>query len=261
MAAPSQSRRAPQKTGIYVYGIFPGDIELTAQRTGVGDPPAPLRVVRSGDLAALVSEVDLARSLGSPEDLMAHERILDSSAADMPVLPMRFGAVLASEDAVASELLDEHHDEFAAVLGELDGRAEYVVKGRYVEQAVLEAVLSETPKAARLRERIRGLDADATRDARIQLGEIISQAITSKRADDTRVLGDEMAGHCVASLVREPTHEWDAVHVAFLVDTGQEEELAQVFDGLASAWAGRVELRLIGPMAAYDFVGTTHPGG
>lgn len=261
MAAPSQSRRAPQKTGIYVYGIFPGDIELAARRTGVGDPPAPLRVVRSGDLAALISEVDLARSLGSPEDLMAHESILDSSAADMPVLPMRFGAVLTSEDAVATELLDEHHDEFAAALGELDGRAEYVVKGRYVEPSVLEAVLSENPEAARLRARIRGADADATRDARIRLGEIIGQAITGKRVEDTRVLGDEMAGHCVASLVREPTHEWDAVHVAFLVDTRQEEELAQVFDGLAGTWAGRVELRLIGPMAAYDFVSTTDPGG
>jgi hypothetical protein len=261
MAAPSQSRHALQKTGIYVYGIFPGDIELTEQRTGVGDPPAPLRVVRSGDLAALVSEVDLARSLGSPEDLMAHESILDSSAADMPVLPMRFGAVLASEDAVASELLDEHHDEFAAGLGELDGRAEFVVKGRYVARAVLEAVLSENPQAARLREQIRGADADATRDARIRLGEIIGQAVASKRAEDTQVLGDQMAGHCVASLVREPTHEWDAVHVAFLVDTGQEEELAQLVDGLAGTWAGRVELRLIGPMAAYDFVSTTDPGG
>jgi hypothetical protein len=264
MAAPSQPRqasRAPQDTGIYVYGIFPGDIELASERTGVGDPPAPLRVVRSGDLAALVSEVDLTRSLGSPEDLMAHEGILDSSAVDMPVLPMRFGAVLASEDAVVSELLDEHHDEFAAALGELDGRAEYVIKGRYVEQAVLETVLSENPQAARLREQIRGADADATRDARMQLGEIISQAINGKREEDTRVLGGQMAGCCVASLVREPTHEWDAVHVAFLVDAGQEKELAQVIDGLARAWAGRVELRLLGPMAAYDFVGSTQPGG
>jgi hypothetical protein len=264
MAARSRSQpasRAPQKTGIYVYGIFPKDIEPAAERTGVGDPPAPLRVVRSGKLAALVSEVDLTRSLGSPEDLMAHESILDSSAADMPVLPMRFGAVLASEDAVARELLDEHQDEFAAVLGELDGRAEYVVKGRYVEQAVLEAVLSENPQAARLRKQIRGADADATRDARIQLGEIIGQALAGKRAEDTRLLGDQVAGHCVASLVREPTHEWDAVHVALLLDTSQEQELAKVIDGLASTWAGRVELRLIGPMAAYDFVSTTDPGG
>jgi hypothetical protein len=70
-----------------------------------------------------------------------------------------------------------------------------------------------------------------------------------------------MAEQCVASLVREPTHEQDAVHVAFLVDTGHEEDLDQVIEGLAKTWAGRVELRLLGPMAAYDFVATTQPGG
>jgi hypothetical protein len=264
MAAPSQTSRTTggqRQTGIYVYGIFPADIDVTRQEKGVGDPPGPLQVVRTGDLAALVSEVDLARPLGSPEDLRTHKDLLDSSAADMPVLPMRFGAVLASEDAVARELLEEHHDEFAQALSDMEGLAEYVVKGRYVEQAILDEVLSENGRAARLRDKIHGADADATRDARIQLGEIISDAITAKREADTRVLGEQMAGHCVASLVREPTHERDAVHVAFLLEARQEKDLERVTEGLAKTWAGRVEFRLLGPMAAYDFVGTTEPGG
>jgi hypothetical protein len=264
MAAASPSPRTSgvqQPAGIYVYGIFPADIDVTAQEKGVGDPPGPLRVVRCGEVAALVSEVDLARPLGSPEDLRAHKDLLDSSAATMPVLPMRFGGVLASEDGVARELLNAHHDEFAQALSELDGLAEYVVKGRYVEQVVLEKVLSGSRQAARLRDEIRGAEADATRDARIQLGGIISDAIAAMREEDTHVLGDQMADHCVASMVREPTHERDAVHVAFLLDATQEEHLAQVIEGLARTWAGRVEFRLLGPMAAYDFVAATEPGG
>jgi Gas vesicle synthesis protein GvpL/GvpF len=263
MARPSHSQGSgsEQLTGIYVYGIFPGDIEVTSDRTGVGDPPGQVRIVRSGDLAALVSDVNLSRPLGSPEDLRAHKDILDLSAAELPVLPMRFGAVLDSEDAVARELLDAHHDEFVGALEELDGRAEYVVKGRYVEEAILQEVLSESRQAALLREQIRGQDADATRGARIQLGELISEAITAKRAEDTRALGVRMAEHCVASLVRDPTHERDAVHVAFLLDTGQEKELDKVAEDLARTWDGRVELRVLGPMAAYDFAGTTEPGG
>jgi Gas vesicle synthesis protein GvpL/GvpF len=264
MAAPSRSPRTSDgqpQTGIYVYGIFPADINVTADQKGVGDPPGSLRVVRSGDLAALVSEVDLTRPLGSPEDLRTHKDLLDSSAAAMPVLPLRFGAVLPSEEAVARELLEDHHDEFAQALSELDGLAEYVVKGRYVEQAVLDEVLSENRQAAQLRDKIRGKDADATRDARIQLGEIINDAVAAKREQDTRAVGEQMAGHCVASLVREPTHERDAVHIAFLVDASQEKDLEQIIEGLAETWAGRVGFRLLGPMASYDFVGTTQPGG
>jgi Gas vesicle synthesis protein GvpL/GvpF len=248
-----------RETGIYVYGILPADVEMTSEVPGVGDPPGQVRVVRSGGLAALVSEVDLAGQLGSPDDLMAHEEILDATAADVPVLPLRFGAVLTSEDAVADDLLAANHDEFAAALHELEDRAQYTVKGRYVEQAILDEVLSESKRAARLRDKIRGKDADATREERIQLGEIINEAVTAKRTEDTRALGDAMEGHCVASVVREPTHELDAVHVAFLVDADQERELEQAIENLARDWQGRIKVRLLGPMAAYDFVGTAQP--
>jgi Gas vesicle synthesis protein GvpL/GvpF len=256
MASSSDQQRA-----CYVYGILPEDIELSSDMTGVGDPPGRLRVVRSDDLAALVSDVDPARPLGSPEDLRAHKEILDASAAEVPVLPLRFGAVLASEDAVTRELLQPFHDEFSAALDQLDGLAEYVVKGRYVESGILDEVLSENPRAERLREELRGKDPNATRDLRIQLGELISDAVSAKREKDTRTLQDAMADHCAASFVREPTHEDDAVHVAFLVETGQEKEMEKVVEDLAREWEGRVELRVLGPMAAYDFVGTTQPGG
>jgi hypothetical protein len=236
-------------------------VELADEMPGVGDPPGQIRVVRSDGLAALVSEVDLSRELGSPDDLIAHKDILDASAAELPVLPLRFGAVLTSEDAVAEELLDANHDEFADALDELDGRAQFVVKGRYVEDVILGEILSENKQAARLAEKIHGKDSDATRDARIQLGEMINEAVAAKREQDTRALGDAMKGHCVASIVRDPTHELDAVHVAFLVDSGQESDMEAALEELAGAWDGRIEMRLLGPMAAYDFVGTAAPEG
>jgi hypothetical protein len=256
MASSSDQQRA-----CYVYGILPEDIELSSGMTGVGDPPGPLRVVRSDGLAALVSDVDPARPLGSADDLRAHKEILDASAAEVPVLPLRFGAVLASDDAVTKELLEPFHDEFSAALDQLDGLAEYVVKGRYAAPRILEEVLSENPPTQRLREEIRDKDPDATREVRIELGEFIFDAISAKRDQDTRALQHAMADHCAASFVREPTHDDDAVHMAFLVDAGQEQDMDKAVEDLARKWAGRVELSVLGPMAAYDFVGTTQPGG
>ena len=87
-------------TGVYVYGILPGDIEIEPGAPGVGDPPGEVRAVRYRELTALVSDVNLDRPLGRAEDLFTHEELLDASAADVPVLPLRFGAVLASDNAV-----------------------------------------------------------------------------------------------------------------------------------------------------------------
>jgi hypothetical protein len=240
-----------------VYGILPGDVELNSEIDGVGNPPGEVRLVRSGDLAALVSEVDLLGPLGTPEDLQAHEQILDSIVTGSPVLPLRFGAVLTSEDAVIEELLEPHQDDFAAALEELEGRVEYLVKGRYVERAILAEILSEDSEAAQLRDQIRGADPDATRDLRIRLGELINNAVAAKREEDTRLLLSAMKDHCEASFVRDPTHELDAVNVAFLVDTNQADELDRVAEDLGNRWKGRVQLRVLGPMAPYDFVGGT----
>jgi hypothetical protein len=252
----SRAASSQQETGIYIYGVLPADVQVTGEMTGVGDPPGQIRVVHADGLAALVSDVDVGKPLGSPEDLTAHQRVLDATAAEVPVLPARFGAVLASEDEVIEDLLAANRDEFAESLAELDGLAQYVVKGRYVEKEILAEVLSENTQAAQLRDELRGADPDATRNIRIELGEIINEAVTAKRQQDTRALGEAMEGHCVASSVREPTHELDATYVAFLVENGREDEVVRVAEELASDWEGRIELRLLGPMAAYDFAGT-----
>lgn len=270
MPAQSAAPQSPQRgsghepapaDASYVYGIFTADIKLNADLAGVGDPPGELRIVRGDSLAALVSTVHLDRPLGTPDDLRAHQQILDACAAEVPVLPIRFGAVLSDDDAVATELLQANHDDFAAALRELEGTVQYAVKGRYDEGTVLGKVLADNRQAAQLREQIRDADPDATRELRIQLGEIVGKCIAAFREADTRVLGKRMEGRCVASAVREPSHELDAVNVAFLLESGRDRELRDVIDGLAREWQGRVELRLLGPMAAYDFVGSPAGGG
>jgi hypothetical protein len=260
MAAKTRDKKEQgTQQAVYVYGILPGDIELEPGTTGVGDPPGEVRVVRNGDLAALVSDVDLDKPLGRPDDLYAHEELLDAIAGDVPVLPLRFGAVVSSDEAVADELLGAHNDEFASALEQLEGHAEYVVRGRYVEDAILREVLEEDPRAGELRDQLKGADEDATRDLRMQLGEIVSNAIEAKREQDARALGDAVADHVAASVTRSPTDDLDAVHAGFLVDLDAARGLEKAVDRLARNWDGRIELQLRGPLAAYDFVGTTTP--
>jgi Gas vesicle synthesis protein GvpL/GvpF len=255
MTAQAQDRQ----TVVYVYGILPGDVEVEPGAAGVGDPPGEVRVVRHRGLAALVSDIEPDQPLGRPEELIAHEELLDATAADVPVLPLRFGAVVTNDDAVAEQLLGAHYDEFSAALRQLEGHAEYVVKGRYVEDAMLREVLAEDPQAAQLADQITGADPDATRQLRMQLGEIINNAVAAKREQDTRAVGDAVTRLAAASVVRPPTHELDAVYTALLVESSAAPDLEQAVQRLASDWDGRVELRLIGPMAAYDFVGTANP--
>jgi len=253
------SEDTKQQTVTYVYGILPADIEADPEARGVGGKP--ISVVRHGDIAALVSELTADQPLGKPEDLQTHAHLLDAAAAQAPVLPLRFGAVLTSPEAVADELLAANHDEFLAALRELEGHAEYVIRGRYDEKAILSEVLAENADAAQLREQIRGKPEDATRNERIMLGELIHNAIAAKREADTRKLVEALDSLGLTVNVREPTHEEDAVHVACLAETAKQAELEDAVGEFALQWEGRVNVRLMGPLAPYDFVVTQRPQG
>ncbi|MGW7481558.1 GvpL/GvpF family gas vesicle protein [Nonomuraea muscovyensis] len=253
-------RARPQRVGTYLYGIVPADVEVAEDARGVGDPPAPVTLLRHGEVGALVSDLTGKGPLGTPNDLLAHERLLDATAAEVPVLPIRFGAVVTGPDEIVAELLTPFHDEFLSALKQLEGRAEYVVKGRYDERTVLAEVLEENPEVARLRDQIREQPEEVTRDARIQIGEIVSAAITAKREADTQAAHDALAPLSVMVAVREPTHEQDAVHLALLVETERQGELEEAVKELAGQWAGRVTMRLLGPLAPYDFVVTPAAG-
>ncbi|MBY8857172.1 GvpL/GvpF family gas vesicle protein [Nocardia sp. CA2R105] len=252
---------ATESTAVYVYGIVPADVEPEPHATGVGDPPGEVAVVRHGQIAALVSPLESGRPLGTPEDLTAHEELLDGSVTVTPVLPLRFGAVMTDTDAVENELLEANEEQFRAALEQLEGRAQFVIRGRYVEDTILRELLDENAEAARLRDEIHGKPEDATRNARIMLGELINQAIEIKRAEDTATVVSELEKLGALINQRGPSHEEDAIHLAVLIETSREAELEDMFRRLVANWGGRVELNLLGPMAAYDFVTTRAPQG
>jgi gas vesicle protein GvpL/GvpF len=255
---PTKRRSAPTM-GWYVYGIVEPDVVVLPDTRGIGDPPAAVEVVSSGAVGALVSEIKLDRPIGTSDDLLAHENLLDATVADAPVLPMRFGAVVASRDAVVDELLAPHEDEFADALRELSGEVQYVLRVRYDEGALMREILGEDRTAASLRERLAGRPPESTQDIRLELGERVNAAVEAKRNADTDALVRTLEPVSRSVSVRPPTHDLDAAHLAMLVVTDQEDPFLRTVRRIAQDGKGRVTARLLGPMAPYDFVVTTRP--
>ncbi|MEU0077999.1 GvpL/GvpF family gas vesicle protein [Micromonospora tulbaghiae] len=240
-------------SGLFIYGIVPSDVEPTSDAEGVGSPPGEVGVVRHGELAALVSEVGLEEPLGRPADLTAYERLLDGTAEVAPVLPVRFGTVVTGEDAV-EDLLEAHHDLFTAALDEFEDRVQYTVHGRFGEQEFIGELLAGNGDAAALADQVRGRPEAESREQRIRLGEMISQAAELRREAENRAMIDAVDALVVADSARSPSHELDAVNVAFLVGADDEEEFVRAVEEFAEQRRDLIRMRLIGPLAPYDFV-------
>lgn len=253
-AQTTSDQEQQQQIASYLYGLVFSDTALESGVSGVGNPPTEVKLVPHGEVAALVSEVDLTQPLGTPEDLLAHEQLLDAIAADVPVLPLRFGAVMTNEESVVEELLAPHEDEFVQALKQVEGRAQYMIRARFVEDVILREILTELPQAKQLREQIQGKPEAATRDLRIRLGELINQTVSGMRDQATQGLAETLQPHAVMTSVREPGNEMDAANLAVLVETAKLDEFEKAVQDVEREWDGRINVRVIGPQAPYDFV-------
>jgi hypothetical protein len=62
-----------------------------------------------------------------------------------------------------------------------------------------------------------------------------------------------LAPHATVVAERAPAGSEGAVHVSFLVGRTRRPEFERAAEELGKQWDGRIRLRLLGPLAPYDF--------
>ena len=235
----------------YVYGVIaaPGRVP-----TGGGIRRRRLRTVREGELAAIVSDVPDEPLEAGREELIAHARVLERAHELGTVLPMRFGVLLQDEQAVRQELLADHHDELALQLQELQGTAELRLRAVYEEGALMSEILAAHEPIATLSQQLRELPADAAYYRRIELGQLVAQAVELAAQADLEAILAELEALAIAVEIEPPEHERVAANISFLVESSRIADFDAAVDELGRRNAGRLTFRYTGPLPAYSFV-------
>ena len=253
-AGDSEIKTEPEQTGYYVYGVVrAGAGRVPTELVGVDQ--APVHTVEHGAIAAVVAEIRIERPPGRRADLVAHSEVLDALAASGVVVPVQFGSVLVDRESVVTELLEPDAGYFAALLDELSGRAQYNLRATYHEPVVLAEIVAANPDIAALRELTRDLPEDAAYRERVQLGELVAREMEGRRAVDSEVLLDATLPYVAAHVVRGGSGVDHVFDVALLVDDERRADFEEQLESLAEEVHERIRLRLVGPMAPYDFVG------
>ena len=236
----------------YVYGVVAADAKPPAAAGLAGEP---VRTVASEDgVAALVSHVDTRELTLGRQELLTHSRVLDDALSQGAVLPMRLGIVMEDEDDVRARLLDSHAEELGEQLAEFEGKFEASVRVVYEEDALMQEVLASQPEVAQLREAIHGRDPDATYYERIQLGQLVAEAVERIREADAESLLSALRQVSLDQSVSPPAHERVALNAAFLLDQQQAAEFDQVLEAIAEGQSGRLRFRYTGPLPPHSFV-------
>lgn len=251
LAPPPDAATAPS-TGCYVYAVVPA----TAPGTDVvGVDGAPVELLVHGSLAAAVGRVSLVRPPGRSAELRAHAAVVDALADAGPVVPVRFGALLADEAQVVEEVLAPDADGLAASLEALRGSRQYQLRATYVADQVLAEVVAADPEVAALRQRTRDLPEGTPHPDLVRLGQLVAVAMEHKRRDDAADLMEAVRPHCRDEAPVEGGGVDHLHSTALLVADEQADALVATLESLAEAWADRIRLELVGPHAAWSFAG------
>jgi vacuolar-type H+-ATPase subunit E/Vma4 len=105
-----------------------------------------------------------------------------------------------------------------------------------------------------LREKIRELPEDASYYDRVRLGELVVHALEQRREGEGADIVEKLEPFAEAAVSNQLSAPDDVVNVAFLVERDRQEEFENAVEGVGEELAGRVRLRLLGPVAPYDFV-------
>jgi hypothetical protein len=239
-------------TAVYVYGIAPAAERTDVEAPGVGEKDGGVRRIVHRELAALVSDVQDG-PLVAASGLRAHWRVLEEAVATATVLPVRFGTVLASDDAVVEQFLAPRHDRLVAQLAELTGKVQLSVKGFYDEERLLRGVVESSPAVAEMRERVRGRPKAATYYDRIQLGEAVAGEVERARERDAAMVLGRLESLAVAARLESPGTPDAAVNAAFLVERSRVEEFSKAVGKLGDEVQDRMRIRYLGPLPPYSF--------
>lgn len=209
---------------IYVYAIGGGGADAPA---GPGIDDRPIEAVRRGSLAAFVSRgVERAPEPGE-NALLRHESVVDALMSDGPVLPMRFGTVLAGEGDVFA-VLAARGIEFERSLAHLRGRVEM---------------------------RVRALWHSPPPEPTGESGREFLEAKLERHRTAREVAGEVhpcLAELAVASTCRLLPHRGTAFAGAYLVDRNDADPLEHRLEQLAGT-RGDVDVVCTGPWPPYTF--------
>jgi hypothetical protein len=227
----------------YLYGVVPVG-QQAPDRTGVGSPPQPVRVLEGNTVAALVSDLPDGYEVHE-QDARQHLQVLIAALRDGPVVPLRMGTV-AADDAQAREVLAAAEAHLARNLEKLADLVELQVDADDEMDDVVALVTGGAPPLD-----LTGADL-ATR---IEVGQRIAALVTDHRREVAASVVDRLRRLSVDDVPRaqlggpeDPVLRW-----AFLV---KRDDVELFDDAVASLRAEFPSLtfRYVGPLPAAHFV-------
>ena len=238
-------------TGLYLYGIFPQPGPQTDDLVGLDKQP--VRSHPMSNFTILYSEAQKPKYLTSRRNLLSHERVLESAmeAGHRTLLPLQFGLVIPTWDAVKDDLVEPYRDSLNSLLQKLDGHQEVSVKIMWDQAAELERMMAQNPTLKAERDQLQGKQLNM--EEVIQIGQAIEAAMGEWR---DKIVADFQAklGPLAVEVAENDTLTAEMIYnAAYLIPWEAEAAFGKAIEALDKAYDDRLRIRYNNFTAPFNF--------
>jgi hypothetical protein len=209
--------------------------------------------IPDGPLAAIVSDVPNARLRPERRHMAAHHAVHKCLMQEGALLPMSFGVIADSRQAVR-RILTLNRDAFLEQLRRVENKVEMSLVVRYDIPNIFEYFVRTHPELKALRDQLFGGGRQPSEDDKIELGRLFDRILGDDRAELTQAVVETLAPLCAEIKENPPRGESGVMNLACLVACdGQERFERGVFEA-ASRFDDNFSFDYSGPWPPYNFV-------
>ncbi len=251
------------RAGKYLYCIIrspqfsEGTPAPTFTTLGMGERGDVVHTIHFMNLVAVVSDTPNREYEESRRNMMAHTLVLEEVMRQFTILPVRFGTVAPSTEAIEEQVLKRRYGELINSFEEVEDRVELGVKAFWYEEAIFREIVEEHPPIQHLRDSLMGRSAEETYYERIRLGEMVEAAMSKKRDEDSEKILERLRPLVYKSRANKVITDKMVLNAAFLVNRDREPEFDQAIEELDAEMNQRLMFKYVGPVPPYNFVNIT----
>lgn len=241
------------KEGKYIYCIIRSKRALSFGPLGVGERGDEVHTVRSGDVAAVVSDSPVKSYTVSRENLLAHEKAIEAVMKGHTVLPVRF-CTIAKDEEMVKKILETEYDRFSGLLKDIRGKKELGLKAMLKEDLIYKNILEKYEEIRKLKEMISRESAAKTHFQRMEIGEKVEAALQKEKTAYKDEILNTLTPLAREVKVNAPYGELMIISAAFLVDNSREAEFDRAVQALADKAGDKIKFKYTGTLPPFNFI-------
>jgi hypothetical protein len=252
LKGPEPGPEAPVDRGRkYLYAIVAAGESRRYEALGIDG--SDVYTIPGGRVAALVSDFSHSKIRPERRHLAAHQQILKQLLAETTPLPMSFGIVADSPQAVR-KILTRNQKAFLEQLNRVAGKVEMGLRVTFDVPNIFEYFVATHTELRAARDQFFGTHREPSQEEKIEVGRMFDRLLSEDRQNYTEQVEQILSPACFEFQANKCRQEHEVMNVACLVGREAQERFeAGVFEA-AKLFDSHFAFDYSGPWAPYSFV-------